>query len=338
MVGAGRISKQHLAAFDLATESVQLVGVCDADKKAAESCARERNVPAVASMEDVLLMKPEAVLLGTPSGLHAEQASFFLERSIHVITEKPLAVDVHDAAKVCVDQSTSHGKVFVLQQLRTLAIVQQIKELLANQCFGVLAVAQVNVFRTRPQAYFDAVPWRGNQELDGGALLNQASHYLDLLLWFLDAVRQVRGISRTLARDIESEDSVVASIEFESGALATVSCTVLSYPRDFEDSITLIGTEGTLKIRGKTLQNIDTFTFKHDESLQPNIGDDTSLGMLHARYFQEVCLALRAKRTPGCIATAEEGFQLVSLINAIHRSSTTQRAESPYRIEELKGP
>jgi UDP-N-acetyl-2-amino-2-deoxyglucuronate dehydrogenase len=185
-------------------------------------------------------------------------------------------------------------------------------------------MVQVNVFWTRPQSYYDEAPWRGRWDLDGGAFMNQASHYVDMVDWLVGPVDNVHAYTATLARHIEAEDTGVMSLRLRSGALASISVTMLTHGKNFEGSITVLGEHGTARIGGVAVNRID-----HWEFAQPQPEDDdvrcvdyappSVYGFGHPLYYANVIDTLR-----GC-AHAEvdgyEGLRSLEVVIAAYRSA-----------------
>lgn len=203
----------------------------------------------------------DLVVLTTPSGLHARQVIAAAKTGIHVCTEKPMATRWADGlamVKAC-DEAGVH--LFVVKQNRFNSTLQLVKRQLKRGRFGKLAMVAVNVFWQRPQSYYDQASWRGTWEFDGGALMNQASHYVDLLDWLVGPVESVSASIATLGRAIEVEDTAALQLRWRNGALGTMSVTMLTYPKNYEGSITLLGESGTVKIGGAAVNQIEHWEF-----------------------------------------------------------------------------
>lgn len=249
LVGCGRISERHLEAFREHAERVALVGLCDTDPQALRMACEKTGAPGYPSLE-ALLQQADAdvVTLTTPSGLHALQGVQVARSGRHVVTEKPMATRWEDGKRLVKACDEAGVRLFVVKQNRCNPTIRLLKRAIERHRFGRIYMVNVNVFWTRPQAYYDSAKWRGTWEFDGGAFMNQASHYVDLLDWLIGPVESVQAFTATLARNIEVEDTGVMSIKWRSGALGSMSVTMLTYPKNFEGSITIIGERGTVRI------------------------------------------------------------------------------------------
>ena len=184
----------------------------------------------------------------------------------------------------------------------------------------------VNVFWQRPQSYYDQDEWRGTIELDGGALMNQASHYVDLLDWLIGPVHKINASTATVARNIESEDTAVLKINWENGALGTMAVTMITYPHNIEGSITILGEKGTVKIGGKAVNKIEEWHFADsddDDLLIEKASYETSniYGFGHPPYYENMLKSLLGENEAVC--TGEEGLKSLELLIASYRSSNS---------------
>ena len=186
----------------------------------------------------------------TPSGLHPQHGVRAAQAGRHVLTEKPMAISLagaDDLVRAC-DAAAVH--LFVVKQNRLNPAIQLLKRAVDKERFGRIYMANTTVRWTRPQEYYDQQSWRGTWEFDGGAMMNQASHYVDLMQWLVGPVESVIAKTATQARQIEAEDSGAAVLKFRSGALGVIEVSVLTYPRNIEGSITILGEKGSVKIGG----------------------------------------------------------------------------------------
>ena len=266
VIGCGRIAVKHFEAIVKHQESLELVAVCDTNLKLVQQVSRENNCEAFTSLP--LLLKEsdvELIILCTPSGLHASQTVLCAEAGKHVMTEKPMATRWKDGLRMVKACDDAGVELFVVKQNRRNTTLQLLKHAIEQKRFGKIYMVQVNVFWTRPQEYYDQAKWRGTWEFDGGALMNQASHYIDLLDWLIGPVKSVQSMIATLERDIEVEDTAVMNIRWRSGALGSVSVTMLTYPKNLEGSITILGEKGTVKVGGVAVNEIKHWEFEDSD-------------------------------------------------------------------------
>ncbi|MGH9339120.1 MAG: Gfo/Idh/MocA family protein, partial [Acidobacteriota bacterium] len=211
LVGCGRISGRHFEALEAHGDRAELVAVCDTDPDALEAARQRTGAPGFPDLNSLLeKAKADVVVLCTPSGLHAEQGIRIAQSGRHVVTEKPMATCWNDG-KLLVRACDEAGVcLFVVKQNRQNATLQLLKRSIEKGRFGRIYMANLNVYWNRPQSYYESAAWRGTWEFDGGAFMNQASHYIDLLDWMIGPVESVHAFTATLSRNIQVEDTGVA--------------------------------------------------------------------------------------------------------------------------------
>jgi UDP-N-acetyl-2-amino-2-deoxyglucuronate dehydrogenase len=207
VVGCGRISANHFEAFEVHTAECEVVAVCDTDPDALARAVTRTGATGFRHLDELLAgSDADVVVLATPSGLHAAQAIACADAGRHVVTEKPMATRWADGKAMVTACDRADRHLFVVKQNRRNATVQLLKRALDTGRFGRIYMVSVNVFWSRPQSYYDSAPWRGTWEFDGGAFMNQASHYVDLLDWLVGPVESVQAYTATLARNIAPEE------------------------------------------------------------------------------------------------------------------------------------
>ena len=330
IIGCGRISANHFDAVKRIPQDFKLLGVCDNSKPALNSATGSQEVPGFSSLRETIRnLKPDIVSLCTPSGLHAEQAIEALELGCHVISEKPLATRLEHGLSAHRTSIRTEKKLFVVQQNRLNPTVKLLKQAIDQGLFGRIYHISANVFWTRPQSYYDVAPWRGTWEFDGGAMMNQASHYVDLLTWLCGPLESVFAFTSTLARKIEAEDSGVMALKFRSGTLGSMNVSMLTFPKNLEGSVTIIGEKGTVRLGGVALNKFDTWEFSEktelDEQAKKASYDTSSVyGFGHEGYYAEVAKALRGE--PSAAATGRDGITSLSTLVGAYRSSRDRMA------------
>ena len=328
LVGCGRISQTHFEAIR-EVEGVRLVAVCDSVEARARGAGEQNDVPWFTSYSKMLADAPsDAVAICTPSGLHPQHGILAARAGKHVISEKPMAITLSAADELvhACDENGVH--LFVVKQNRLNPSVQLVKRALDKGRFGRLYVANTTVRWTRPQEYYDQAPWRGTWEFDGGAFMNQASHYVDLIQWLMGPVESVVAKTATLARRIETEDTGVAVLKFRSGALGVIEVTMLTYPKNLEGSLTLLGEKGTVRIGGTAVNRIEHWVFAEpddDDKLVAEASTNPSsvYGFGHAGYYRNVLAVLRGEAAPETDGRA--GRKSLELILGIYESAKTGR-------------
>lgn len=325
LVGCGRIAEKHFEAFQKHADRAELVAVCDVDPEALRRATLMTGVPGFGSLTELLARSnADAIVLCTPSGIHAEQTILCAEAGRHVVTEKPMATRWHDGKAMVAACDKAGVELFVVKQNRQNPTIQLLKRALERHRFGRIYMVTVNVFWSRPQAYYDSARWRGTWEFDGGAFMNQASHYVDLLDWLIGPVETVQAFTATLARHIQVEDTGVATVRWRSGALGSVNVTMLTYPKNLEGSITVIGEKGTVRVGGLAVNEIVHWDFAdrdpEDDKVRNATYETTSVyGHGHPSYYDNVIKALRGEahaETDG-----REGLRSLELLIGMYLSA-----------------
>jgi UDP-N-acetyl-2-amino-2-deoxyglucuronate dehydrogenase len=325
LVGCGRISANHFGAILQYPDEFELVAVCDNDTSALEKATSEYKVTGYASLTE-LLQKEEldAVSICTPSGLHPDQAEEIAAAGIHVISEKPMATRWADGVRMVKACDKAGVRLFVVKQNRRNTTLQLLKRAVEEKRFGRIYMVNLNVFWTRPQSYYDQAKWRGTWELDGGAFMNQASHYVDLIDWLIGPVEKVQAMMGTLERDIEVEDTGVLNIKWRNGAMGSMNVTMLTYPKNYEGSITILGEKGTVRVGGMAVNDIQHWEFEDEQDYDTEIHsanyETTSVyGFGHPLYYKNVIDVLRGDVEPE--TDGREGLKSLELLIAAYLSA-----------------
>lgn len=325
LVGCGRISEKHLGAISEHNANLELESVCDIEPAALQKAKELTRVTGYSNLEELLKKSSaEVVTLCTPSGIHAEQACQIAASGRHVVTEKPMATRWNDGLRMVKACDDAKVRLFVVKQNRFNETLQALKHAVEQKRFGKIYLANINVFWSRPQSYYDSAKWRGTWEFDGGALMNQASHYIDLLPWLFGPVESVHAMTATLGRDIETEDTGVMNLKWRNGALGSVSVTMLTYPKNLEGSITVIGEKGTVKVGGIAVNEIQHWEFadsrEEDKNIkQANYSTNSVYGFGHPRYYENVINVLRGKGDPE--TCGREGLKSLEVLIAAYLSA-----------------
>ncbi len=301
IVGCGRISKNHFKAIEKHSDEIELVAVCDIQENIMNEYQAAYNVNGYTDFE--LMLKQETldlVSICTPSGIHPNQVVSAAKAGIHVMTEKPMATRWIDGVRMVKACDAAMVRLFVVKQNRRNATLQLLKRAVDENRFGRIFMVNLNVFWTRPQDYYDQSRWRGTWELDGGAFMNQASHYVDLIDWLIGPVTSIQAMMGTLGRNIEVEDTGVLNIKWRSGALGSMNVTMLTYPQNYEGSITILGEKGTVRVGGVAVNDIQHWDFSDERDYDRKIKDanyeTTSVyGFGHPLYYKNVIDVLRGE-------------------------------------------
>jgi UDP-N-acetyl-2-amino-2-deoxyglucuronate dehydrogenase len=331
LVGCGRISKSHFDALEQHKGAAELVAICDTDPKALEAAHQRTTAPTHRSLDDLLRKSDaELIVLATPSGLHPAQAIQVAQAGRHVMSEKPMATRWDDGKRMVAECDRAGVQLFVVKQNRLNPTVRLVRRAIAKHRFGRLYMVTCNVFWTRPQEYYDSAKWRGTWEFDGGAFMNQASHYVDLLEWLVGPVESVYAYTATLARRIEVEDTGVTAIRWRNGALGSINVTMLTYPKNLEGSVTILGEKGTVRLGGVAVNKIDHWEFAEPDAEDDALWKEASYqpssiyGTGHVLYYDNVIKALRGQAPAE--TDGREGLRSLELLIAIYQSARDGRA------------
>ena len=329
LVGCGRISGRHFEAVHEHADDMDLVAVCDNNARALQQAVAATGAQGFTRLDELLAgSDAELIAICTPSGLHPRQVIQCAEAGRHVMTEKPMATRWKDGLRMVEACDNAGVCLFVVKQNRRNATIQLLKQAIDKGRFGRIYLVHINVFWSRPQEYYDSSPWRGTWEFDGGALMNQASHYVDLLDWLIGPVESVQTMTGTLARRIEVDDSAVMNVRWRSGALGSMSVTMLTYPKNLEGSITIIGEKGTVRIGGVAVNEIKHWEFAEPDDDDLNIErasyETTSVyGFGHSLYYENVIKTLRGEAEPD--TDGREGLRSLELLIAAYLSARDGR-------------
>ena len=324
IVGCGRISKNHFGSLEKHDGDIELVAVCDTNAEVLNGYAEQYKVPGYLNLEEMLKIEQlDLVALCTPSGTHTEQAITAAEYGVHVMTEKPMATRWSDGVRMVKACDDAGVRLFVVKQNRRNSTLQLLKRAVDEKRFGKIHMVHLNVFWTRPQEYYDQAKWRGTWEFDGGAFMNQASHYVDLLDWLIGPVDKVQAMMST-TRDIEVEDTGVMNVRWRNGALGSMSVTMLTYPKNMEGSITILGEKGTVRIGGVAVNDIQNWEFDeprdYDEQVKTANYETTSVyGFGHPLYYNNVIEVIRGNAEPE--TDGREGLKSLEMLIAAYLSA-----------------
>ncbi|MGB2871426.1 Gfo/Idh/MocA family protein [Psychrobacillus psychrotolerans] len=325
IVGMGFIADKHIAAIQNA-EGANLLAICDTNPE--RLLIDDENVLKYTDLDKMLTENPQidVVNICVPSGLHATLTKAVAKHKKHIVTEKPMALNSSDALEMMEIAKDAGVKLSIVHPNRYRPAIMEVRELMDAGKFGKISHANATVRWNRGQAYYDQAPWRGTKQFDGGVLMNQAIHNLDLLLWFMGPVKSVQGMVATRFRDIETEDVATALIEFESGALGVVEAATTVYPQNLEESLSIFGETASVKVSGKNAVFIDTwdvegYSSEEVEALKTKIQNDPWGKKGHDCIIEDMVAAINEDRNPE--VGGLDGYNPVRLIEAIIESSET---------------
>jgi UDP-N-acetyl-2-amino-2-deoxyglucuronate dehydrogenase len=356
LVGCGRISKNHFEAIEKLSDRAEISTVCDTNEERAKNWADKYKVPYYTDHQELIKKeKIDIVDICTPSGLHPTIGiDFAYMKDIKaVITEKPMSVEINPAKDFIKACAKNKVQLFVVKQNRLNPAVKLLKEAIDSGRFGKIYLFNTTIRWQRPQEYYDQDSWRGTRDLDGGAFMNQASHYVDAVQWLLGPVKSVLSRTEAMARNLRGnakgarslldnrdiEDSGIAILNFEQSplliskkTLGTIEVTMCAYPKNLEGSITILGEKGSVKIGGTSLNKIETWEFLEPHAMDNKIAEASTeppsvYGFGHLGYIKNVLDILDGKTTIKETHTPDglSGLSSLKLLNAIYKSSLMQK-------------
>jgi UDP-N-acetyl-2-amino-2-deoxyglucuronate dehydrogenase len=328
LVGAGAISSQHLEALD-AIPGARIAVIASASEERARAAGQRWGVPWTTHL-DALLARDDvdAVAISTPSGLHPGQALAALRSGKHVIVEKPIALSNADARAV-VEEAHRRGLVAAtVSQRRFEPMIRAIRDVVADGALGRIAMIVAEGFYYRPQSYYDSAAWRGTVALDGGVLMNQAIHTIDLLRWIGGPVERVAGHVATLGHEMEAEDSATVSLRFASGALGAIlatTCAATERPTELRihgerGHIRLVGEDAAeWSVPDRSVPVVDRSAGAEGVAAASATWGTNAIG--YVRQYTDFIAAIRDHREPA--VTAEDGAAALEIVLAAYESSRT---------------
>jgi predicted dehydrogenase len=329
IVGCGRIAKRHselLGSNQIG--GAKLVAVCDIILERAKAMGERFKVPYYTDMNRMMIGENvDVVSILTPSGFHSRHIVELAKFKKNIIVEKPLAINLEqaDAAiKACEENGV---RLFVVKQNRFNVPIIKLREAVKKNRFGKLVLGTIRVRWCRTQDYYDQDAWRGTWAYDGGVITNQASHHIDLLEWMMGEVESFFAKSIRALVDIETEDTVVATIKFKNGALGTLEATTATRPKDLEGSISILGEKATVEVGGFAVNEMKIWNFLNEEE-----GDDEVLnkysvnppnvyGFGHKAYYEHVVDCIINNKPQ--LVDGYEGRKSIELISAFYESIET---------------
>ena len=330
LIGCGRIAINHVTAA--VNNNMEIVAVCDIVPEKMEAILKKHGLVDDKSIKRYTDYKKmieenelELVSIATESGKHASIALDVIDAGINVIIEKPMAMNIADAEEIIKRAAEKNVKVSACHQNRFNVAIQEVRKAIEGERFGKLSHASINVRWNRNKGYYDQAPWRGTWEEDGGCLMNQCIHGIDLLRWMMgDEVVEVYGATRQQFHDyLEAEDVGVAGVKFKNGAIGTIEGTTNVYPQNLEETLYIFGENGTVKVGGKSTNTIDVWDFKDEtaeDEKNKGLEEETSnvYGNGHTSLFADVIEAINDDRAPYVDGVA--GRNALEMVLAIYKS------------------
>lgn len=332
IIGCGRIATNHVKA--VVNNGLEFVAACDLLPENIESLLAKHGMEkdtSIARYTDYKKMieehpEIELIAIATSSGAHAEIALYCIDNGINVIIEKPMAMNIADAEEIIRRSNEKGVVVSACHQNRFNIAIQKMRNALEAGRFGKISHGSIHVRWNRNKNYYDQAPWRGTWADDGGCLMNQCIHGIDLLRWMMgDEVESVYGVTCQQQHDyLECEDVGMAVVKFKNGAVATIEGTTNVYPQNLEETLFLFGENGTVKIGGKSTNNIDVWNFADEteaDAANKGLEEQTSnvYGNGHTSLYADVIDAIKSGRKPYVDAVA--GRNALEMVLAVYKSA-----------------
>lgn len=333
IIGLGRIFPRHLDDSIKQIPELKLSAVCDKNVALAKRVGKRENVPYYEKYQDLIDDKAvDIVAICTPNGLHFEMGLAVAKANKHCIMEKPIAIYYKDSLKLVETFKKSRGKLFPVLQVRFNPAIQVLKKYVSEGAFGKILTASLIIRWTRPQEYFDKSDWKGTLNLDGGTLLTQGIHYVDIMQYILGPAQSLFGKLGRVARKIETEDIANAIVDFKSGARANIEFTVCTYPHNLECSLTVLGEKGTSKIGGVAMNDCEIWEVQNTpkpiigQGIPPNVyADGMYVGSCpnHIAIYQNLVNHLVFNKPS--VIKAEDALESLRIIEGIKKSDTLNK-------------
>ena len=344
LIGCGRISKNHVAAAIANKETMELVAVCDpilekAEKKANDYFEATGKKPAIYADYKKALEEQEidCCSIATESGYHAEIALYCISKGKSVLIEKPMALSTADAEKMISEAKKQGVTLGVCHQNRFNAPIQELHKALDDGRFGKLVNGTARILWNRGMQYYEQAPWRGTWAQDGGTLMNQCIHNIDLLQWSLGGEPEtVMAMTGNFLRDIQAEDFGAILIRFKNGAIGIVEGTACVYPKNLEETLSIFGENGAAVIGGLAVNRVETWNFKEsaeqDKSVEALAGTDPKdvYGSGHNLLYANYINAVNTHTDP--LVSGTEAIKAMKIILAAYKS---QKTGQPVKFDDL---
>ena len=325
VVGAGHIGKRH-AEMIQRNQDTELIAMCDILPKASLGIENYQ-VPLYASMEELLSKHPEIDVINicTPNGLHSEQAITAIDNQKHVVVEKPIGLSKSKCEQVIYKALQNNKQVFAVMQNRYSPPSVWLKEVVENKIIGDIFLVQVNCFWNRDERYYKKGSWKGTQDLDGGTLFTQFSHFIDIIYWLFGDIDNIQGKFNdyTHKENTDFEDSGVVSFDFINGGMGCLNYSTAVWGANLESSITIIGSKGSVKVGGQYMNEVEFCNIKdyNMPELKPsNPPNDYGLykGSAANHHFIIENVVDTLKGNNSATTNALEGLKVVEIIERIY--------------------
>jgi predicted dehydrogenase len=331
IVGCGRIGARH-AEHIFHNKRAELAFVCDILRKRADKFAQDYSSKAIYDFKDLVTQDIDVISICTPSGLHAEMSIWAMKNGKHILCEKPMALHMIDAEKMIQVEKEYGKKLFLVKQNRYNPPIKLLKDSVYNNKLGKIMLITSNVLWNRNKSYYMTDDWKGTMKLDGGALMTQCSHFLDLMIWIGGKVKSVNAKMINLDHHyIETEDTGLITLEFENGAIGCLQYTTCVYKQNLEGSISVLGTKGSIKVGGQYLNTLDFWDV--EGFARPDVVDGAPL-LPDANGTYKGSMSKHDEVIENVVAVLLDGAEIGT--NGIHGRASVEVMQAAY-ISALEG-
>ena len=329
IVGCGKIAEKH--ALILTSKKIKqfnLVAVCDVDKKKAKKFADKFIINVFFNIDNLLkTTNIDLVVICTPSGYHYENALAISKYKKNIIIEKPICLDLLEAKKIIKIYNQNKNMLFVVMQNRLNPLMQLLKEVVEKNLLGKISSLSIRVWWCRDQKYYDQAAWRGTWKLDGGIFMNQGIHHLDLMTWLLGPINSLVAIIKKRLVKIETEDVGTAILEFKNGALGTIEVSTALRPKNLENSITVLGESGNIKVGGLYMNDLKVFDLKNKKKSISILrkykkNKESNHLLFYQNVFDNIKKNASSKKK---YIDGNEAFKSLEIVHAIYKSVIKKR-------------
>jgi UDP-N-acetyl-2-amino-2-deoxyglucuronate dehydrogenase len=326
LVGCGSIARKHAHVLSGTMDEAEVGAFVDLNLARAQEFSAKFGAPAFSSVKEMMKAVGDSIdvfSILTPSGAHSANVLELVEYGRPLVVEKPLALRLEDADRM-IEACDAHGvRLFVVHQNRYNPAIVKAREALEQGRFGRLVLGTVRLRWTRDQKYYDSESWRGTWAHDGGVFMNQAVHHIDMLSWFMGSAESVRSMATTRLVNIEAEDTGVAIIRYNSGALGVLEATTATRPKDLEGSISILGEKGSVVIGGFFMNKLETWSFQDKQPIDDEVfekyGENPKeFGANLGEYLRGVVSSLTTRKA--ALVDGLEGRKSLELITALYES------------------
>lgn len=335
IIGCGRIASKITDGIIKNSDNARLVALSDIvetkmdfiEKKYEDLTVDKISIIKEKNYKEILnKVKIDVAIIATESGYHEEIGLYFLENGVNVIIEKPIAMSIQGAQKLVDTAKNKKLKLAACHQNRFNYPIQLLKKAIIDSKLGKIFAGTARILWYRDENYYSQASWRGTWELDGGTFMNQCIHNIDLLNWMMDSeIDTVYSIANTFSKKIEGEDYGVICIKYKNGKIGTIEGSVITYPKNLEETLTIVGEKGTIVVGGTAVNKIDTWRVdgeKEEEYLSIDCGDPNSVyGYGHEALYKDFIDSIKENRKP--LVDGEAGLLAVKIILAAYKSRQT---------------